>query len=452
MTDLLLRHPSSWPDSVTGDTARDGTPARGVTFWALVLYLFVDYVRPQSFFPAIGALRPGLLVELLLVFLLLAYRDKRPLPAPLWGMFAVVALMGAGVFFAPNQYHAFWTTLDMFLRFLCVVVPMYMFLDDLDKLDSFLNWFLLCNGFIALTAIFRHGAGSGSFLADENDLCMALDTALPLAIFKFLRAPSGLKRIGFGLLTALYLAAIVFSWSRGGFVGLIAVLFWVWLRSPRKLAAVLGIIVLAAGFIILTPAAYWQEMGTIDTAIQGRETGGARLYSWGLAIRMFWDRPLFGWGPQGYPYAVYRFQGAEQYEMANAPIQRSLWGRVSHSVYFTVLPELGLAGTAIFIWLIWSLIAAHRTIRKDCRKSPQAETEPPPPRLPGPCERLLTISLGLDGALVGFLVSGIFLSAFYYPHFWTLLALGMAARAIHQQQVSAPLPAAPTGQEAKAWP
>jgi len=45
------------------------------------------------------------------------------------------------------------------------------------------------------------------------------------------------------------------------------------------------------------------------------------------------------------------------------------------------------------------------------------------------------IMLGINGALLGYLVSGMFLSVLYYPHFWFLTAISVAIKNVVQAEV-----------------
>jgi O-antigen ligase len=109
--------------------------------------------------------------------------------------------------------------------------------------------------------------------------------------------------------------------------------------------------------------------------------------------------------------------------MADAPLSRTVWGKDVHSIFLTVLPEAGLLGTLIFLWLILRQFRLHARIRRNLKER-EDQCAGSSPDEEG--RLMLTASLGLSGALVAYLATGAFLSAFYYPHFWNLLALSLA--------------------------
>jgi len=49
--------------------------------------------------------------------------------------------------------------------------------------------------------------------------------------------------------------------------------------------------------------------------------------------------------------------------------------------------------------------------------------------------KLKFIIFGINGALLGYLVSGIFLSVLYYPHFWILTAISVAIKNVVQNRL-----------------
>lgn len=453
---------TAWNQGMLVDSGEEsGRERMGLPFFCLLMCFFVEYVRPQAMVPFLGSLKPGLVTMVILLAAYLFSREKVKIPLQLWFMVVLVVQLAVLVPWAPNQHWAYRQTQDMAIRFLMVTLPMFTFLCTVKKLDRFLDWFLAFNAVIAFNAVLKQGMGSSSFLGDENDMCMTLLVVFPIAFFKFMEEKGALRRLLLLVLLIMLLVGMGRTFSRGGFLGLLAVMGWIWLRSNRKILA-LGLVVILAGlFYMVVPASYWKEIASIKTAASGAETGGARYYSWGLAIRMFEARPILGWGGQGFPYGAYQFQGEERFELKKAAVQRSLWGRQCHSVYFTVLSELGAVGTLLFLSLVLFIPREMHRLRKRMRGilgTGQAASlddfdggradgdlkERPSPGT-GPerdlARRVITIAQGLDGALIGYLASGVFLSAFYYPHFWNLLAMACALRMAVARDLPEPAPA-----------
>ena len=92
---------------------------------------------------------------------------------------------------------------------------------------------------------------------------------------------------------------------------------------------------------------------------------------------------------------------------------RSLAGRAAHSLYFTLLPELGVVGALLYLAIIIFVLKDLKYIRNATinRKDVYTAEE---------SKNIYYLALTLEGSLVGFLVSSVFISTLYYPNFWIL--------------------------------
>ena len=149
-------------------------------------------------------------------------------------------------------------------------------------------------------------------------------------------------------------------------------------------------------------------MSTATDAEDG--TGRARVESWGAGWRMFLDNPL---GVGGNNFQV-RFP-----EYQTDYFKRGMWGRVAHSLWFTLLPELGIPGVLVYGLLLFfnlrdsvRLRAIGRTIGGD--------------------DGALVAALGSAflASFAGFFASGTFLSVLYYPHYWYLTGFIVATYSV----------------------
>ncbi len=128
---------------------------------------------------------------------------------------------------------------------------------------------------------------------------------------------------------------------------------------------------------------------------------------------MFADNPVLGVGQGNFPWRIMEYEDREGYH------GRFHGSRPAHSIYFTLLPELGIIGTVIFFLLVKKNFATIRRVRRYARDEfKHVNTEQ--------AQYYDNIGLGLMGAFVGYFFSGIFLSVLYYPHFWVFLALPLA--------------------------
>ena len=78
-----------------------------------------------------------------------------------------------------------------------------------------------------------------------------------------------------------------------------------------------------------------------------------RLNRWNCALRMFMERPIFGWGPGTYSFQYAPFQKAEERTIIST---NNGDGGNAHSEYLGPLCEQGFIGTVSFISIIFSVV------------------------------------------------------------------------------------------------
>lgn len=395
----------------------DSDSRRGLAFWLLCLYFFMEYARPQDLIEPLGALRIPMLLSLTLPLLWLR-RTGGKLPSdPLlkwYGLF--VFLTALGILYAVNHHWIVESTKIALIYLLAVMLPTIAFLSRKDKLALFFRFWIALHVLVALYSLRNQGVGTGSFLQDENDLALTVGMALPYTYFLLQSPRAGVLMKGFCIFAGTVLiGAIIVSGSRGGFLGLLAVTLGIIYFSKHRLRNLLIVAVFGAVAFFMAPQEYWREMETIQNTQDA--TRNERLYSWGRGWDMFLDNPILGVGAGNFPYRVreYELQSREY----DPYTMRSIAGRVSHSLYFTLIPELGLLGIIAFTAMG---VGMTRRLREVWRR---VDAEPSPSPLDaemGLLARAMLVSL------LGFLVAGAFISVLYYPHFWYLLGFVIALR------------------------
>ena len=171
--------------------------------------------------------------------------------------------------------------------------------------------------------------------------------------------------------------------------------------------------------ICVIPQSYLDEMRTITEEGTDKGTGMHRIYMWKRAGAMFLDHPLVGVGPGNVP------RNFAEYEPYGGLMERSEAGRAMHSIYFTLMPELGVIGAFLFFGLILSNLRERARLKKlkqklhatHFRDNQEVWTK---------IRNLETLGWGLMGAVIAYLVSGAFLSVLYYGHFWLIIGFSVA--------------------------
>jgi len=293
----------------------------------------------------------------------------------------------------------------MFLLYLGIV----MFIDTVSKFRTFIALWLGVHFILAMHGIASRGRGIGGFLGDENDFALTLNMIVPFSFFLAQAEQKRLKKLLYLGLTGLFVLAIIFTFSRGGFVGLLVVTLCCWRRSPRKLRSVAVIVALALLVALFAREGYRQR---VDSAWQeGISTGTAedRMYMWRFAWRMFLDNPVIGVGQSNFEVRFGDYEGDERLYGVTR-----IW-RAAHSLYFTLLPELGLVGGFIFFRMVQYVWKDLRVIRQRFRETQHTLV-------------ILPYANAMEASLWGFLTSSIFISTLYYPSFWVMMGFVVALR------------------------
>ncbi len=246
--------------------------------------------------------------------------------------------------------------------------------------------------------------------ADPNFYSQATLVTVAIGLGRFIGDPARWVRI-LGIAAAGTAAlAVVLSFSRGGMLGLIAVLLLAafFHRPQPSMLAGVGLVMLALAAAI--PASYQQRVTTLTSAVPGiaaeDEVGDVsvrgRTSEVIAGLQMFRDNPLLGVGPGNYPA---RYQ---EYSRALG-IDPRREDREAHSYYVEIAAETGAVGLFFFGTLLVGVAASlRRALRSEHGERRRSAKD-------------LSIALG------GYSVTSLFLHSEYDRLLWLLFALAVAA-------------------------
>ena len=373
-------------------------------YFVTILYIVFDYGRPTDILP-IGFLRPLMYLNIILIFYVVTKGLHRAVESPqLLYIWIFIAILGVFVLFARNNFYAYVTARNQLL-FMPFIISIVACINSHQRLRQTIN---ICIGlmiWISLYAVTHSGHGPGNYFTDENDLCLYINMWLPFCYFFFFSEKNIKRKLFYatGLLTGLF--AVVASFSRGGFIGILAVAGTISLVSKRKTKGLIGLLIVAVALLFIGDESYWSEMSTVTNIEDG--TAQARIESWKAGLRMFADNPL-GVGGNNFQVRFDEYQGDW--------FKRGMWGRVAHSLWITLLTELGIIGTVVYLLILYKNLKDLQYIRKKIPDAPQNSQK----------AFLHTLSLSYFASLAGYFASGTFLSVLYYAHYWYMTGLIIA--------------------------
>jgi O-antigen ligase len=416
-------------------------------YTGLLAFTAVLFIRPQEDIPALAALHLAEVCALVGIAPMLLHRFARRMPAfrvtaetTALMIFAATILVTAPFSIWPGGVVTLFT--ETFAKVLIVFALMMNTLTTVKRIQQITWLIVLCCGYSAARGVFDYARGMnlvedgrltgavGGIFGNPNDLALNMVAFMPLAaIVVITRGQPTFRRLlaaGFFVLMA---ATVVFTKSRSGTVGLVAMLIALVVLAravkPTLVVAVVSIMLIATPFM---PATFWARMASaFDSEQDATQFTGSRearsvLLQEGIAT--FLERPLTG-------------VGAGQFVNYNRPGRKEQW-KEAHNVVIQVAADLGIVGVVAFVFLIGR--AGHAAIGLRRLMSPRRNRrDPPVVQVVTEAERRILHghAVALGAALIGWFTCALFASVAYSWTFYYLLALTVAARELVRDRMAA---------------
>jgi len=221
-------------------------------------------------------------------------------------------------------------------------------------------------------------------LDDPNDLSLVLLMPLPFCVIGMLDL-KGWKRITMTILAITIIAGIISTQSRGGLLGLFAVIA---ILLNRKVKNKLILVTVLSSFVLLAViAAGITERRTTQMQNSGLDDSASdRLTAWQVGIEMFAHTPIWGIGFSG-------FVENSQHTRLGLPLE-------PHNTLVKVLAETGLLGFIPFAMLLYLTIKNSLALGLTVKNQANSFTD--------------AMKSGAFPCFMGFMVS-----AFFLTHAWT---------------------------------
>lgn len=245
----------------------------------------------------------------------------------------------------------------------------------------------------------------GSFIGDNTALGLALCMTLPLALVAARQETNKWLRRALYAVFWLSIPAILFTYSRGAFLGLLAVLAPMgWRYKGRVLVLlVLGGLVFYMADNLLPDK--WIERQATTLNYEQDHSAMERIQAWGVATNIALHRPLFG---AGFNFTS-GISNSRWLGYANFVDEWAHEARAAHSIYFQVLGEHGIIAFLLFCAL---LFGTFWRLRRLAAQAHTAETA-----------WIGGYARGVQLSLIPYMVAGAFLSLSYFDLFYYLVAL-----------------------------
>lgn len=413
--------------------------------FAILAWVWIAIQGPQQLIQANVQVNLAIVVCCILALVL---NRKR---ATVWfdGTLAMMAIMlvhCAITTLAAFHYDYSYPFFDRMWKTMFLAVFIVLFMQNRTRLHAIVWVIVLSLGLLAvkgaLFSIVVRGqflvlGPPGSQITDNNHFAGAMCMVIPLVVYLY--ATTADKRIRLGLLGMSFMVplGVLFTYSRGGLLTLLAVAGCFWLKARRRMliaAAAIGLFLVA---IPMFPSHWLDRMATIRETLQDTSSADGsvqgRFNAWYVYSRLGIEYPFTGGG----------FRAPEVLTIWQRYLPDSEIARAAHNNIFQVLGEHGLVGLGIYLTLVLLVLKNIATIMVRTRHVVDLRWA-----------HQLAAACGVS--MIAYMVAGLTISIPYYDLFFILAVLVASLRRLVAQELTArrqqlqPGPAAIAGMRAPA--
>ena len=377
-----------------------------------VIFLTMTYFKLPEISPVLAPLNHGLsalsiLVSFALVWHGLLERTVQPTIATLQTMLlSFWAIISIGSLFAYDHTIAYrgWSDLSKVI-FLSWAIPL--FFREERHFRTLTRLFVFGGVVIALSCVFHYytqedlvegtrAAGGEGTLANPNDFALLLLLPLSFAGSSFLMGSRFTERAWNLGVVVLIVTAILFTQSRGGLLGVVAVLTVLGSRFVKSKVLLIFCGLALGGFLYHASNLSDREQISGNSSIIGDKSAQIRTYAWRAGTNMALHYPLTGVGIGNFSVQYWQYTPVHTHHAYTA-----------HSIWFLVLGETGFPGFFTFVGIIITCFRVNISSARRLGAVPVSA-------------EVRALAPGLIAAFGGFCVAGSFLS---YAYQWPLYVL-----------------------------
>jgi hypothetical protein len=396
-----------------------------ISFCALFMFTVVLYFRPYEFFPALSsftsmAFYTGLVtlgIYAITQIVIEGNLTARPREINLVLLLGLAGLLSIPLAVNPSEA---W---DTFNEFLIKAILIFIVIVNVVRTERRLHWLLLLalvvSVYLSIYAIqdyqlgiFKIGRLGDNNLRiagrirglfeNSNDLALHLITMAPIAVCLAFAKRGVFRKIVYLGSAVLMVAAIVVSFSRGGFLALATVSFFLIrkLGRDRRLSTTAGFVLAIVLFFAVAPGGYTGRLSTIfDTGSDITGSASQRNQVLNRSILVTLRYPLFGVGLGNFHYKSFQELG-------------------THNAYTQVGSEIGIAAMVVYIMF---LLYPYKRLTEIQKATYQQKDE----------RFYYYMSVGLQASLLAYMVASFFAAVAYQWYIYYLVGYAIALRRIY---------------------
>lgn len=397
----------------------------GATFILLFIFSVVLYVRPYEFFPFLSgfmqmAFYTGVATIAVFAISQLGVEGNltaRPREINLVLLIGLAALLSMPL--ATSISDAWKTFSEQLIKTMIIFIVLVNVVRTEMRMKLLLLLVLAVSIYLSVNALIDYQPGmfgrldvstydariSGrikGLFENSNDLALHLVTMIPIAVALGLSKAGMFRKLVYFGAAGLMISAVIVTFSRGGFLGLVAAAFILVRRLGRtnKGMTTAALVLAAILFLALAPGSYSSRLGSIfnsaaDLTGSSSQRNEVLKRSVWVALRY----PIFGVGIGNFHH-------------------KSPRNLETHNAYTQVAAEMGIAAMVVYIMFLVHPIRRLRLIERQSQDNPAQR-------------RFYYLAIGLEASLIGFMVSSFFGAVAYQWYVYYLVGYAVCLHRIY---------------------
>ncbi len=412
--------PSAEQNSLAATLLKHG---HAFSYAALFLFTVILYLRPAEFYPSAVTASIALLAGIATLGFFVPTQlslegtlTARPREVNLVLLFCLTGLLS--IPFAINREEAWVEFSGTFIRCIVIFVVIVNVVRTEARLKGLIFLAMLAGIWLSAEAINEYrlglmtvegyraaGRGTGIF-GNTNDMALHLVTILPISITLLIGSKGIARKLLHGACAAVMISAIVLSYSRGAFIGMLVVLLFIaWkLGRQRRLEIIFAVLSFAGVVVVLAPDKYGSRLLSIFIpSLDAEGSADSRRGELFRSIYVALRHPLLGIG------------------MGNYQPEMSYKGLVTHNSYTQVAAEMGMTALVCYVMFI---VTPLKKLGQIARETFDTRRD----------SRFYYLALGLQASLIAYLISSFFLSVAYVWYVYYLVAYAVCLRRLYESE------------------
>lgn len=242
-----------------------------------------------------------------------------------------------------------------------------------------------------------------SIFTSPNIFGSLLVLAIPMCVALLVSTEKKIKKVVFAILGLCMCASLLFTYSRGAWIGAaFAVVVYVFMKDKKLIIPAIFAVLL---ILILVPSISNRILFMLSPEYMASSMKGGRLIRWITGLQIFQEHPWIGLGLGSFGGAVATNHGLSA--IVRGEVVNTFY---MDNYYMKILVEAGLVGIVVFVFMMWQVFSISTKTLYIIKDNKQAK------------ELGTGILAGITGVMIHCFVENIFEVPMMGVLFWLFVA------------------------------